>query len=106
MKQKEHEQLEAMYGHYHWRCFLHGNPATQRAHLIGDTKLNRRVYGNSVIDNPLNWLPACSLGCNKRCDVGFIPMAQKKVADIIESNFSISEKRDLIESLINGRNNV
>ncbi len=103
MKAKEREQLQEMYERYNWGCFICGDRATQRAHIIGDTKLNRRVYGNAVIDNPLNWLPACSLGCNKRCDVGFIPMAQKKVADIIESNFSISEKRDLIESLIGGR---
>ena len=100
MKQKEKDDLESMYSHYGYTCFLHGKPASQRGHIIGDTKLNRKVHGNEVVDNVLNWLPCHDLQCNKSVDIGFIPLNQQKVVDIIKSDMDINEKRELIERLV------
>ena len=63
MKNKESEQLKEMYEHYNYRCFSCGNPATNRAHIIGQGKTNRGIYGDKIIDNPLDWLPSCN-NCN------------------------------------------
>lgn len=68
MTPTEKEQLQAMYARYNYQCYVCGKQATQRAHIISNTKKNRRIYGKGVIDSPLNWLPACSLACNALID--------------------------------------
>ena len=44
----------------------------QRAHVIGQGKLARKMYGNKVIDSVHNWKTACGLACNKELDLNFI----------------------------------
>ena len=83
MKQKEIEQLSAMYSRYYHKCFLCDKTATQRAHIIGNTKVNRRKYGKEIIDSPLNWLPACSLYHNSLIDIGH---STDVIADMIKGN--------------------
>lgn len=89
-----------MYAYYGYQCFLCEKSATQRAHIIGDTKLNRKVYGNHVIDHILNWLPACGLDHNKMIDIGMIPCNQKVIASIIDGKESFQTKRTMIESFV------
>lgn len=106
MTVKERDNVEAMYRHYGYRCFLHKARATQRAHIIGNTRLNRKLYGSAVIDSPLNWLPACGLECNKKCDIGFIESNQKEIASIILSDIPDAQKRRKIENIILSKNNM
>ena len=99
MTTKEKMQLEEMYAHYGYRCFVTGEPATQRAHIIGNTLLNRRLFGKSVIDNPLNWLPVKDLKTNKLCDVGRNEKAER-IALIINSAMFYEEKKEAIEVIV------
>ena len=97
----EQELLEVMYNHYNYQCFVCLEPANQRAHIIGNTKLNRRVYGNEIIDNPLNWLPACSLKCNAKIDVGKNELLKERICLTIESEvLTNDEKRGIIEEMV------
>ena len=100
MKQTEIDQLEAMYLHYDSKCFVCGNQATQRAHIIGNTKANRsKPTDDLVIDNILNWLPVCSLKCNSLVDIGTNMNAQL-VGLVILSREPFDLKRDSIESIV------
>ena len=99
MTSKEKDQLEEMYAFYGHRCFLCGKAASQRAHIIGKTNLNRKLFGYGVINNPLNWLPVCSLECNKKVDVGRNERAER-VAIIINSAMFYEEKREAIEAIV------
>ena len=99
MTQHEADAIEAMYARHNYRCFLCDNPATQRAHIIGDTKSNRIKYGN-VIDNPLNWLPACNLRHNGYIDISRNRLAADTVAAIIMGAWSEKTKRRQIEVIV------
>lgn len=60
-----------MYRRHNYRCFVKPeNRATQRAHIIGNTKANRKKYGNDIIDSLYNWLPAGDLKANALIDAG------------------------------------
>ena len=96
---KEKDQLERLYAHYGHRCFVCGKLAIQRAHIIGNTNLNRKLFGHGVINNPLNWLPVCSLKCNKKVDVGRNEKAER-IAIIINSAMFYEEKREAIEAIV------
>ena len=105
MKFDEEEKIRELYNEYNWKCFLHGAPVTQRAHIIGDTLLNRKMFGNHVIDNILNWMPACDLDCNKECDVGRNEDA-REVATIINATMFYEEKRASIEAIVRARTSL
>ena len=98
MKQSEADQIESMYIHYHYKCFVCGKPATQRAHIITNSVSNRRQYG-AVIDNNLNWLPACSLECNALIDTGKNTLLKNNIERYIKSG-----NRAMIEQLV--RDNI
>ena len=98
MKQHEIDQLKAMYLHYNYKCFSCGNPAENRAHIIGQGLTNRAVYNNNIIDNPLNWLPSCQK-CNDLIDVGGHYTAER-IALIIESSMDIADKRSEIGIIV------
>ncbi len=100
MTHNEASQIEEMYHHYNYRCFVCGKEATQRAHIIANTSLNKLLYGKKIVDNPLDWLPACSLECNKLMDAGKIPARAELIKSILESDMDMQDKRDGIESLV------
>lgn len=100
MKDKEFEQLVHMYTIHNHKCFVTGNQATQRAHIIGNTLSNRKLYGKRIIDNWLNWLPVDSLKSNALVDVGNNQLLKEKVASIIDSLMDTADKRDGIEGLV------
>lgn len=83
MTQHEADAIEAMYARHNYRCYVCGNPATQRAHIIGRTKPNYKRYGKAVVDNPLNWLPACDLDCNALIDASDNLLLKERIAYII-----------------------
>ena len=94
MKQNEADKIESMYIHYHYRCYVCGKPATQRAHLIGDTVANKRQYG-AIIADALNWLPACSLECNALIDTGKNTLLKNNIERYIRTG-----NRKMIEELV------
>lgn len=98
MKQYEADQIESMYIHYQYKCFVCCKPATQRAHIIGDTVANKRQYG-AIIANALNWLPACSLECNALIDTGKNTLLKNNIERYIKSG-----NRAMIEQLV--RDNI
>ena len=101
----EREKLEELYLEYKHQCFVCGARATQRAHIIGNTKANRKKYGPEVIDNPLNWLLACSLECNALIDIGKNEIFQHAIATVIKSDdYGYFEKRRTIEQFV--RDNI
>lgn len=98
MKQIEADQIESMYIHYHYKCFVCGKPCTQRAHILSNTVANKRQY-SGVIDNNLNWLPACSLECNALIDTGKNTLLKNNIERYIKSG-----NRSQIEQLV--RDNI
>lgn len=104
MKQTEIDQLTNMYSWYDLKCFVTGNLATQRAHIIGNTKLNRSIYGHHIIDDPLNWIPVDSLESNALVDVGQNELLKERISLIIESQMDIEDKRSEIELIV--RDNI
>ena len=98
MKNKESEQLKEMYEHYNYRCFVCGNPATQRAHIVNNNKRNRKDK-DIIIDNILNWLPVCSLKCNSLVDIGKNINSQL-IGLVILSRESFDLKRGSIENIV------
>ena len=98
---REEEEITDMYNRHGWNCFVCGERANQRSHLIGNTLLNQKLYGKRIIDNPLNWLPACSLACNKKLDIGRnTPLAKGIIRIIDDLN---DNKHERIEKLIKDR---
>jgi len=60
------------------RPLIDGQP--QGAHRIGNTQLNRKLYGDIVIDSPLNMGYVCSLACNASLDISQNPCECLKLA--------------------------
>jgi len=60
-------------------CFQRADPGCI-AHLIADTKANRKIYGNHIIDHPLNkkWTHI-SNKCNDAWNIGNNPGKCKKL---------------------------
>ena len=83
MKHLEELQLVKMYAKYNYKCFVCGKPAIERAHIIGQGKTCHKMYGNTIIDNPLNWLPVCSIHCNSLVDVGKGNLLASEIVDKI-----------------------
>lgn len=83
MKTAEKEAIQEMYSRHHYRCFVCGAEATQRAHIISNSRKNKRIYGQAVIDCPLNWLPACSLACNALIDASNNLALKEMIAFIV-----------------------
>ena len=86
-----------MYEYYNWKCFVTGNRATQRAHIIGDTRPNRKQYGNEIINNPLNWLPCDGLDSNALIDIGKNDLLIDSIVFCIQHN-----NREDIEDIVRG----
>lgn len=99
MKQSEADKIESMYIHYHYKCFCCPKPAKQRAHIIGQTVPNYKVYGKAIVDDPLNWLPACGLECNALIDTGKNTLLKNSIERYIKSG-----NRSQIEELV--RDNI
>ena len=79
MTGKQKEQREEALARSCGVCAVCGKPlvfaAGQYAHRIGNTKLNRDLYGSFFIDSTFNGEYTCSLECNKKVDVGRTPGA-------------------------------
>lgn len=95
MKRSEIDLIEDMYALHHHRCFVTKKQATQRAHIIGNTKANRHRYGDEIIDDPLNWLPAHDLYNNGLIDLGKNHKLLDHAAEMIKSGDRIG-----IETLV------
>jgi len=72
------------------------------AHRIADTKVNRKVYGNHIIDHPYNKLWACILNkCNDRWNIGNNPEKCKKLVNLIFTcsglRMSVEEINEMLE---------
>ena len=85
MTNKNKEIAQEVYEEYSYSCFVCGARATQIAHLIGDTKPNRKHYGSIAVDSPLNKRPACGLKCNALCDVGHVSILSDQIYSLIYS---------------------
>ena len=66
------ENYRKAYSRDNYQCTICGQRATQIAHRIGQTKLNKKLYGNYIIDHVCNIKAVCSLECNKKVDVSEI----------------------------------
>ena len=100
MTSKEVEMVKELYLEYNNQCFVCGQQATQRAHIIGNTKSNRQRHGKDVIDNPLNWLPACSLECNGLIDTSRNTVFCDAIETVIKEDRPYKEKRAIIEQFV------
>lgn len=69
------------------KCEVCGKPLimgqAQGAHRIGNTKSNRRKYGDFVIDNWRNIGMTCSLKCNAALDISMKPIEVLKLCKAI-----------------------
>lgn len=73
-KRKRIEQREKALERSCGVCAVCGKPLVQGqmqyAHKIGNTDVNRKLYGSFFIDSTYNGQMVCSLGCNASVDVG------------------------------------
>lgn len=99
MTDKEKVWLEDLYLEHRYTCFLCDNRATQGAHIIGNTKANRKRYGALIIDSPLNRLPCCGLKHNALIDMGHASHITDHIASLIDRG-----EKDMIHHIV--RDNV
>ena len=85
---------------------LNIKPISQRAHILGDTKLNRKLYTDAVIDSKENWRGVCELECNNFVDIGKGTLQAEMVFQIITSDESNQDKRIEIDKLIIEKNEI
>jgi len=71
----EQQKLQYMYERDGWVCQNCGKRVIglqpQRAHVLGQGKLARKLFGNRVIDSVHNWKTACCLFCNQKLGLNF-----------------------------------
>ncbi len=77
MIEKEIEKRQTLTEKQNFLCAVCGKPLgfySQLAHILGNTKLNRkisiRLVGKDYIDSIYNAKMVCSLECNKKVDIG------------------------------------
>ena len=99
MTNKNKEIAQEVYEEYSYSCFVCGARATQIAHLIGDTKANRKYYGSIAVDSPLNKRPACGLKCNALCDVGHVSILSDQIYSLIHSGWKEEIDRLIKENI-------
>ena len=75
MTESERDKRVKLFEKQNGKCFYCGQPANQFAHILGQTKLNYKLYGEFVIDSEYNGVLCCSLECNKKADIGKISLA-------------------------------
>ena len=97
MKQAEKDAIERMYLHHDYMCFVCHHKVTQRAHIISNSKVNRKRYGSEIIDSPLNWLGACNLKHNALIDIGKNDLLIDLIVFYIQHN-----NREDIEDIVRG----
>ena len=100
MQNKTEFQILAIHQYYNFTCFVCPEASTQLAHIIGDTALNRKLYGKRIIDHELNVLPACNLDHNKKIDIGRNEQIAKQIVSIIDSMDDFDDKREAIQSIV------
>lgn len=100
MKANEREKIRELYAEQHYQCHVCKKPVTQRSHILGNTQLNRKLYGDSVIDSKENWRGVCSLECNKKCDIGKGTLLAEVVFQTITADIDYSDKKLFIDDLI------
>lgn len=98
MQNKTQDAILQIYEHYNYQCFICKSRAVQLAHLIGDTKSNRKRYGKDIIDNPLNVLPACNLKHNALIDISNNKIAESAIVDAI--TYAEKGAREYIEDIV------
>ncbi len=108
MKASEQEKIRELYEEQDWICAVEGcnKGAFQRAHILGNTKLNRHLYTDAVIDSKENWRGVCSLECNKKIDIGKGTLHAEVAFQIMDSDESYEDKRALINDLIIEKNEL
>ena len=105
-KIKEREMIREMYAEQDWKCHVCGKPISQRAHILGDTKLNRKLYTDAVIDSKENWRGVCGLDCNNFVDIGKGTLLAEVAFQIMDSDESYEDKKLLINDLIIEKNEL
>lgn len=55
------------------------------AHRIAETKLNKRLFGEDIIDHPFNKSWVCSLECNSSYNIGNNPRKRVELYGLIKS---------------------
>lgn len=85
MKQTEIDAIKEMHFRHGYKCFACDHMSSQRAHVIGNTRSNRKKYGSEIIDSTKNWLPACNLDHNALIDLGKNDLLMSIVAGLIKS---------------------
>ncbi len=106
MKDNEREKIRELYAEQNWKCHICGKPITQRAHILGDTQLNRKLYGDKIIDSKVDWRGVCDLDCNKSVDIGKGSLLAEVAFQIMNSDESYEDKRALIDDLIIEKNEI
>jgi 5-methylcytosine-specific restriction endonuclease McrA len=98
------EKRELVFSRDNYTCRICGKHLSkgmsQMAHLIGNTKLNRSLYGKKMIDSIDNVVSTCSLRCNKKADLGRIENRHESVINIFNMDIPSRLKSYMIDQLI------
>lgn len=94
MTDKQVEQREKALERSCGVCAVCGKPLNQGqmqyAHRIGNTEVNRKLYGSFFIDSTYNGELVCSLFCNATLDVG---KSKGKILDTL-ADILVKEMKD------------
>jgi hypothetical protein len=85
MTQKQIEQYEIRYQLDNWICKGCYEKATQIAHRIAQSKVNRKKYGNEIIDHNINLVSSCQ-ECNDSFNIGMNPGKTERLVEFIKEN--------------------
>jgi hypothetical protein len=106
VKMTDREMVQFIFRRDDFRCFTCGdnilgyNKQPQRAHLLGQGKGSRRVFGDEIIDSPFNAKGVCSLKCNNKLAINHAtqPIIAAQIAEAVKA-----EDMKTIDRLLNER---
>jgi len=80
----QRREYEKRYEIEKYRCAKTGKRATQIAHRISNSKVNRKLYGNKI-DHNFNLVPVCDLESNDSFNIGGNPGKVTNLIYLIEN---------------------
>ena len=98
---EQKSQYQMRYAIEDYTSFLSKKRATQMAHRIANTKVNREKYGSRIIDHNFNLVPVCDLQENSRVNIGNRELVCMDLVKIINNygkrNLKVIEINDLLD---------
>lgn len=77
------ESMLDIYNRDMWVCQRCGEKASQIAHRIAQSTVNKKKYGKDIVHHKYNMVASCDR-CNDYFNIGNIPEKVKRIIELIE----------------------